>query len=195
MVERDLTNPQHLWAYLSSWRIPITLWGSGSSKTFEHLRREILLGEAVLVEDGNVLVRELRLVRIAVFHNTNEGKTLQLCEEKQVFKNGRVRTRGFKHIGEKMKSCEQASFAARRALSEELGIVDDVVLTDHSVSKLPQEDSKSYPGLPTRIVAESFVTFIPEHLYKPEGYKEEQEDKTTYFVWQEVIKDVATPPQ
>lgn len=188
---RDIKNPQHLWAYLRSFYIPTTTWGEGSAKTFDHLHREILAGEAFLVEDGNILVREIRLVKVAVFYNTKDGKTLQLYEEKQVFKNGRVRTRGFKHIGEKMKPGEHSSVTAFRALAEELGIVEEVTLLDHKTSTPPPEPSKSYPGLMTRIVEESFTVSMPQHLYKPEGYKEEQKDKTTYFVWQEV----ASPPQ
>ncbi len=188
---RDLKNPMHLYAYLRSFDVPTTTWGRGSAKTFDHLHREIMAGEAFLVEDGKILVREIRLVKVAVFYNTRDGKVLQLCEEKQVFKNGRVRIRGFKYIGEKMKPGEHSGLAALRAIAEELGVVEGITLLDHKTSSPSPEFSKSYPGLMTRIVEESFTVFMPHNLYKPEGYKEEQEDKTTYFVWQEV----ETPPQ
>lgn len=55
-MERDLKNPQHLWAYLRSFNIRTTLWPSKGSNSFSDLRKKLDSGAFVLEERGETLV-------------------------------------------------------------------------------------------------------------------------------------------
>jgi hypothetical protein len=190
-----LRNQDGLEAFLQSSGIPTSTWGRGGTKTVEHLFAELESGEMTMELRDGVLTRVIAVACVTVYYNQdtfpNAKGTLRLCEEKQVFKDGQPpRVRGFGRIAEKVRPGELAIDAARRALAEELGIEEEIVLTKSSDTEIfPPEMSKSYPGLTTVRIEETFMTFLPAHLYKPEGYVEEQQDKTTYFVWKLVFPD------
>ena len=80
--------------YLKEFNIPIDTYGTGKFKTVGHLFNEIKEGETVLTEKDGKLTRKVYFVGARIiFKDKDSGKWLHLYEEKQVFKDGRVRRR------------------------------------------------------------------------------------------------------
>ncbi len=163
--------------------IPLGEWGVGEAKTLSHLLSETQSGEAAVFEEDGGLIRSTQVAALLVYCADGNHVSV-LREDRQVFKDGREKRRSLEtSIGEKVKPGETPMEAAYRALREELKITDRLELvTKPSVVKGPVP-SQSFPGLMTRHVIHVFEVFLPKHLYKPEGYVEEQEDKTNYYVW------------
>jgi len=182
-------NKTEILELLRKHKIDLSKWGVSEAKTLKHLVKEIVSGESQIIsqKDGTLL-RCTTGASVLVYY-ADGNRILKLKEEKQVFKGGRERVRtldtplGYSSVGEKMKIGEQPIEAARRAISEELCIKDDVSLV-HKINFVKgPTPSTSYPGLMTKHVLDIYELFLPTHLYKPEGYMEEQEDKTNYFIW------------
>ncbi len=165
--------------------IPIDSWGTGIAKTVDHLLKEINAGESELLKKDGALLRAAVGSTIRVYYR-NEAVLFHLKEEKQVFKNGRVKKRelaGDMSIGEKLKPGEIPAVGAWRALAEELGITEKLPLIPlPDIIKCPVK-SVSFPGLLSLYTIHAFEVFLPEKWYRPEGYVEKQSDKTSYFVW------------
>ncbi len=172
---------------LKTFHVPLELWGKGEAKTLDHLLAEVNSGEAALVNEETTLVRLVFGAVLNVYHTADGAEIWRLKEQKQVFRDGRERVRDLNtSIGEKIKTDEEPEAAARRALAEELGIREEVLLLpSDQVTKGPLP-SPSFPGLKTKYVMYVFEVFLPAHLYKPEGYVEEQADKTNYYIWEKV---------
>lgn len=167
---------------LTQHRVPVEIWGKGGAKTIQHLQAEVDAGETTLVADNETLLRQVGVAFIDVFYTRGEQK-LKLKEEKQVFRDGRTRPRQLEgSVAEKLSRGEQPIEAARRALREELKISDAFDIQGKG-SKTELKDSPSYPGLLTKFEKHYFETELNDHQYKPEGYIENQDDKTTYFTW------------
>lgn len=167
-------------------RLPLEKWCIGKAKTVDHLLEEINGGETELIVVGDKLLRTVRVVALTVTYHDDQNK-LVLVEEKQVFRNGRERIRNLESsLGEKMTVGELPEQAARRALAEELQITGDeneFTFDFMGENFKGPEESPSYPGLNTRYQFFAFSVDLPPRMFKPEGYIEEQDDKTTYFVW------------
>lgn len=170
--------------FLISNGIPVEEWGKGAAKTVAHLYKEILDKETVLSYIDGKLNRSIEFVSAQIFYDSPSG-VLKLIEEKQVFKDGRVRSRHLESsVSEKMKSGEDPEESVIRGIEEELkiaisrdqlkksGIIDEV------------EESNSYPGLLTRYNGYKYKIELRTHQYRPEGYIEHQRDKSTYFKWE-----------
>lgn len=152
-------------------------WGKGSAKTLEHLAEEVLKGECRI----NGVFRETQTIALDVFH----GKE-RLRELRQEFRDGRVRVRSlpFGSVGEKLKPKEFPIVGLWRALPEELHMEYDYKIRLKYRATVPMlKYSSSYPGLISKNLQTRFTVKLPPHLYKPEGYIEEQDDKITYFDW------------
>jgi len=190
MIEKFITKQQlsaqtlEITKRLSSHGVPLDSWGSGKAKTIGHLAKEILEGETVLVDKNGEIIRRVELVHVDVRYTSN-GTELQLVEDRQEFKDGRVRRRGLTGISEKMKPEENPVVSAKRALMEELGVNDQANLESLGTQEKTQ-NSPSYPGLTTEYLRHEMRTIMPNSAFKPEGYVENQSDKSTYFVWKEV---------
>lgn len=169
--------------------IDVSSWGTGEYKTFEHLLNEIESQETKLSIDVNgELVRTIEVVGAAIYYISNDGKKYYLKEEKQIFIDGRERRRPMtkgRSVFEKMKPNEIPKEAIIRGIREELGIKGDIDLrqTD-TYNKI--ENSESYPGLRTKSTLYMFDSLLNQEQYNPDGYIEEQSDKTTYFTWLEI---------
>ena len=171
--------------------IPFENWGKGSAKTLEHLVREVLAGETTLEEGpAGELVRQVAVACVDVYYHDPSGGSWKLREEKQVFKDGRVRRRALaESIAEKLKAGEIPNQdLVTRALEEELGIEGEVPSVAKGAREVTQ-DSPSYPGLKMKLVQHRFETELSEPQYRPEGYVEHQADKDNYFVWERVEAD------
>lgn len=167
--------------------IDVSRWGWGEAKTLEHLQKEIENGETILVigEKGELL-RMVVVCGADIYYVSPDGKRYRLKEEKQVFKDGRERKRDLgQAVSEKMKPDEDPRDAMIRGIREELGIQGDISLvqtgTDEQLLSSP-----SYPGLQSQYIRHKFEAILDKSQFRPEGYKEEQKDKTTYFIWEEV---------
>lgn len=173
---------------LENYGIDISQWGTGQTKTIEHLLKEIEEGETILVigKEGKLL-RKVIAGGADIYYVDSNKKRYRLKEEKQVFKDGRERQRDYldQSVSEKMKPSENPKEAMIRGIKEELGIEGEIVLT-----KTDAEEqilvSPSYPGLQSQYVRHKFEAILNDAQFKPEGYIEEQADKTTYFIWEEI---------
>jgi hypothetical protein len=72
-----------------------------------------------------------------------------------------------------------------RGIHEELGLLGDINL-EQTDTCYELEDSDSYPGLRTDSILHMFESILTKEQFNPEGYIEEQSDKTTYFTWVEI---------
>lgn len=172
---------------LESAGIDVSKWGKGQAKTLEHLQKEIENGETVLVtgEQGELL-RKVVVGGADIYYVSPDGKKYRLKEDKQVFKDGRERKRDFgQAISEKMKPDENPKDAIVRGVREELGIEGAIALTEIGVDE-QLLSSPSYPGLQSQYIRHKFEVTLNGSQFNPNGYVEEQEDKSTYFVWEEV---------
>lgn len=162
-------------------------WGTGQTKTLAHLQKEIESGETVLVvkENGKIL-RRVVVGGADIHYISPDGKKYRLKEEKQVFRDGRERRRDLGNaVSEKMKPDENPKEAMARGIAEELGIEGGVSLTETGTDEHFIE-SPSYPGLQSQYVTYKFQVTLNDQQFNPDGYVENQSDKSTYFVWEEV---------
>lgn len=167
--------------------ININDWGIGQAKTLEHLQKEIDEGEATLItnENGEIL-RSIVVGGADVYYTSPENKTYRLKEEKQVFKDGRERSRDLEvALSEKMKPGEEPETAMIRGIKEELGILGDIQITELG-SETEIKPSQSYPGLRTQYKKYMYKVLLTQSQFNPIGYIEEQLDKNTYFIWEEI---------
>jgi len=169
--------------------VPLDEWGKGEAKTLDHLIGEIVERVTVMVfdEEKSVWMRELEGIEIVVFYDHPDKGVLLLKEDRQVFSDGRIRKRGFSWVSEKVEENEEVDIAAIRGLKEELELSPPFKRGPiKKGKKLVEEDSRSYPGLPTKYDMDCFEVWLTPEQFNPEGYVEEQEDKTTFFVWEEM---------
>lgn len=172
---------------LKKYNVPFEKWGTGESKTIEHLLSELSSGESELIEKQGNLVRKSFGAAVNVYYKNREGKVFKLKEAKQVFRDGREKIRDLgTSIGEKIKPGESALSAAQRALSEELGIDEKLELKQASPIIKGPVSSQSFPGLQSEYFINVFEFFLPDNLYNPDGYTERQADKESIFIWEQI---------
>jgi hypothetical protein len=169
---------------LKEYSIPVEEWGTGEAKNVEHLLDEIR-GEECNVEDrGGYLIRSIEFVGVRIYHKDKDNVTWVLKEDKQEFKDGRVRRRNMpSSVSEKMKFGEDSLISAIRGIKEELGIN----VEGHQLIKMRDlfynRGSQSYPGLRTRYKGHQFTCFFNDDQFDENGYIEVQKDKSTFFKW------------
>ena len=179
---------QSLIDLLNKYNVPIVTWGQGGSKSIEHLLDEINSGESKLEENENGLLRSVTGIAVNVFYEFDDG-ILKLVEEKQVFHDGRSRVRELDNsVGEKVRPGESPIIAAKRALAEELEIVEKLEFINYRFEEMaPIKSLKgSYPGLNTKRRFHFFDVYLTESCFQKEGYVEIQSDKKTFFVWRRI---------
>jgi len=167
--------------------IDTSSWGTGQAKTLVHLQKEIESGETVLItgETGELL-RKVVVGGADIYYQSSDGKEYRLKEDRQVFKDGRERRRDLgQAVSEKMKPNEDPKDAMIRGIQEELGISGEIALTETGTD-VQQVISPSYPGLDSKYIRHKFQTTLTDEQFNPDGYVEEQSDKSTYFIWEEV---------
>ena len=189
---------------LTRYQIPVERWvlGQNGAKTINHLTKELLSGESILVEevleDGRrILKRCLRVVSAEIYYVDAAGISYHLVEDRQEFKNGNPpkRRSNVGSMSEKMKPNEEhPNLALVRGMQEELQInlSESQYYPDQARSKKEYKYSDAYPGLLSEYSIFKYNVRLNQDQYQPAGYQEEQKDKTTYFVWERVdaIPDV-----
>ena len=171
--------------YLIQYGIPTNEWGTGYAKTLNHLLSEINSGECSIVEEDGKLIREIEFVMAEIFYE-KEGKIFKLIEDRQIFSDGRIRTRKKESsVSEKMIIGEDPLKSLIRGIEEELRVYIKESQIESSGTEEKKEESQSFPGLMTKYKGHKFICFFEESQYNPEGYLEIQKDKKTYFVWEE----------
>lgn len=169
---------------LKEYSVPIEEWGTGEAKNVEHLLDEIR-GEECNVEDrGGYLIRSIEFVGIRIYHKDKDNVTWVLKEDKQEFKDGRVRRRNMpSSVSEKMKFGEDPLISSIRGIKEELG----VAVEGHQLIKMKDLSynggSQSYPGLRTKYKGYQFTCLFNNDQFDENGYIEVQKDKSTFFKW------------
>ncbi len=139
---RNIATLDALKALLRARRVDISLWGTGSAKTVESLWEEIATGEIELKD------KPFRRVLTGVVQVIIRRGDRVLIEAEQVFHDGRRRARNIPPA-EKMLPGENYMDAARRCVTEELGLSPDRVeiLPETHTSSQEMRTSWSYPGL------------------------------------------------
>lgn len=173
--------------------IDIGNWGKNATRSVLDLTLEIVAKESKLSSGKDrKLQREINIVAVDVRYEDSEtGLEYRLVEERQEFKDGTKRTRDISFsLAEKLKLTGKGIMTGvKRACVEELSIFDiqnsQITLGDKTVST---GFSRGYPGLETKYVAHSARVNLARKQFRPNGYIEEQPDKTTYFRWEIVVK-------
>lgn len=175
---------------LESAGVDMATWGIGQAKTLAHLRKEIESGETILVaNEAGGLLRKVVVGGADIFYKSPEGKRYRLKEDRQIFKDGRERRRNLgQAVSEKIKPGEDPEVAMIRGIQEELGIGSEI-----TIIKIGAEeriiDSPSYPGLQSQYILHKFQAVLTKRQFNPAGYVEDQSDKSTYFMWEEIKED------
>ncbi|MEI7810048.1 MAG: hypothetical protein WCI41_00625 [bacterium] len=171
---------------LEKFGVDFSKWGTMSSKTIEQLQKEIDKNEISLEEENGEIFRVFSLVAGDVYYVSPTGEKLKLREEKQIFNDGRERRRVYNEaVNEKMVFGESPQKAMLRGIKEELGIDDDLILSEINNEENVNE-SQSYPGIKSKKTIYKFEIFLNDKQFKKEGYVEKQSDKNTYFIWDKV---------
>lgn len=180
-------------AILEKVGLPLDTWGVGPTKTFEDLWEELRLGEAWLDIPGEEnrdqygeVIRVTHVLAINVFCEV-EGKVWRLCEEKQVFKDGRGERRRelISSLAEKIRKDEDQEDAVVRALQEELGVLHTPRNVMYDGSDEMWKRTQTYPGLSSQLLLEKYTVLLHPDDFQPDGYVEDQVEKQTFFIWEE----------
>jgi hypothetical protein len=170
-------------ALLIRYKVSLTEWGKGNTKTLRHLLDEIHLEESSLIICNGKIKRLVSAIGVNVFYQNN-GITYKLHEDKQVFFDGRTRKRNMKHsVSEKMVPDENPTITTIRGIKEELGVKINwyELVSTGEESKI--RESISYPNLQSEYVIFEYKTRFSEEHFNKDGYIEIQKDKKTYFKW------------
>ena len=171
---------------LIEYSIPVNEWGTGYAKTIEHLFDEIQNEECIIREIDGYLVRSIEYVGVRILYKDENGITWLLKEDRQEFKDGRVRRRDMpSSVSEKMKFGEDSTISAIRGIKEELGIDIDITQLIKQRPHFYDGGSQSYPGLKSKYKGNHFTCYLTEYQFNPDGYIERQKDKSTFFIWKE----------
>lgn len=181
-----INSEEDLISKLKEYNIPYENWGSGEAKTVSNLLDELKNDECSIIDENGKLMRSIEFVGVRVFYTEN-GTKYYLKEDRQVFKDGRIRRRRIRSsIGEKMSFGEDPRIASLRGMKEELGVeIDDSQLIEQKDINY-SNTSQSYPGIESKYIGHIFSCELRKDQYRPEGYVENQKDKSTYFVWEKV---------
>jgi hypothetical protein len=171
---------------LVKYSIPIQHWGTGQAKTTTHLLDELDNDECIIKDEGGYLVRYVEFVGIRILYKDENGVTWLLKEDRQEFKDGRVRRRDIQSsVSEKMKAGENPNISAVRGIEEELGIEVGISQLKKLRPLYYDGGSQSYPGLKSKYVGHHFTCYLTPEQFMENGYVEIQKDKSTFFKWVE----------
>lgn len=170
---------------LKEYNIPLEKWGTGGFKTVEHLWGEIEDEECTLTEKDGQLNRDVDFVGTRIIYK-KDGKNYRLWEDRAEFKDGRIRIRPIPHsMAEKFKHGEDPVPALIRGMEEELGIkLNKNQFAFYNKDRF--ENNGDYPGIRSYHNGYYYFIVLNDEQFNPDGYIENQKDKTIYFVWREL---------
>lgn len=142
----SFSSARDLEVWLTQRGLPMDLWGRAGAKRVEDLHTELQNGDSTLLDEPPR--RYVAFIQLLI-----EANGLYLYEARQILASGAVRERATLPA-EKLKPGESWVDAARRCLSEELGLGPGAVYEVVRVDPYRQEEaeSPSYPGLQTAYV-------------------------------------------
>lgn len=182
----DIRDEQALRALLESRGFDTSIWGEGATKSVADLWHELDEGESEILTAGAELIRRTHVAAVDVTATLSSGKTYHLIEQKQVYKGGQERHRNLiTSLAEKIKPTEDTEGAVRRAVAEELGILT-VKHIDLRGEQAMNKPSATFNGMSTELLLRLAHVEIHEADFKPEGYVEEQAEKSVHFAWEPV---------
>ncbi len=157
-----------------------------NAKTVADLLEEIQRGESTITVEMGRLIRTVRTIGLNIHYEHLDGRWQSLVEARRVYADGHTEQRTLStSIGEKITSGESTGHTATRAIKEELGI--DFSFTEKNYTILPmavsEGKSASYPGLTTRYCIIRVEIIFDASQYRPNGYTEVKDGRTTYFEW------------
>ena len=142
----DISTIAELKAWLQAHEIDFEAWGANATTSVANLWAEINTGEARM--EANPPRRLVEVARVLIRRDDQI-----LIEVGQEFVNGQTRQRN-SPPSEKMRPQETYVAAARRCLTEELGLSPEsiTIFKERYQRKVREKESESYPGLMTRYV-------------------------------------------
>ncbi len=167
--------------------INISQYGKCAAKTVKDLLKEIQDKEIILINDKNGnLLRKVRVGSIDIFYTNLKEEKFFLREEKQVFKDGRERRRNLPgSVSGKIRTNEDPKESVIREIQEELGIPTRLNVFEEE-KRIEKVQSPSYPGLTSEYLIHKFSANIEDYDFNPEGYIENGDKLTTFFVWKKI---------
>lgn len=162
--------------------LPLGLYGKGKAKEFDDLLKEIESGDCQILWEENKPIRVVEVISIEVFSHCGQ----ELVEDRQQFKDGRIRRREMKGISEKKLLDESPIEGAYRAMLEELNLKSRDFVLSFAGEAEEKVESPSYPGLFSYYKIFRFRADISQSAYCPTGYQEAGDKKTTYFIWKKI---------
>lgn len=180
----DIRDEQALKDLLESRGFDTSRWGDGATKSVADLWHELDEGESEIISAGGELIRRTQVAAVDVTARLSNGQLQHLIEQKQVYKGGWERRRNLiTSLAEKIKPNENTEAAVRRAIAEELGILT-VKHIDLRGEQVMDKPSATFNGMSTELQLRLAHVEIHEADFKPEGYIEEQAEKSVHFVWE-----------
>lgn len=171
-----------LLTWLRAQGVDLRIWGQGQAKTAEHLWHEVKRGETKLL--ANPARRLVESVMVIVRH----GEMI-LIETEQKMSDGRSRHR-YWPPSEKMQTGENYLDAARRGLSEELGMLAEQITFHYDSYHVIEtvRESVSYPSLLAQYqmhVIEAEIHDLPAQRFTTDESSSSQCGckKTHYWDW------------
>jgi len=179
----EFNNYNDLLKLLNKYNVPVQEYGTKGFKTIGHLYNEIKEGETKLSEENGELIRKVSFVGVRVLYK--KGDTwLRLYEEKQIFKDGRIRERKGMPFSaaEKFKEGEDPKKVIIRGMKEEL----DIEISSNQFTfynKMVLENNDDFPGIRSFHTGYEFLIVLNDDQFEEDGYIEKQTDKDVYFKW------------
>ncbi len=166
--------------------VDFSMWGiSSHSRPVESLFEELRNDESSLIVHASQLLREVPVVYVSVYY-----RDTVLIEDRVEWKDGRSAERRAlrESIACKRSFGEDPKLAGMRIIKDQLGIAvaPSRLCYQHAQQEAPEDCSKSFPGLMTRLIETYFYVKLHSDEWNPDGYRKERKDRTVFFVWKPI---------
>ena len=173
---------EDLTTFLKGYGIDTDAYGKNEAKSLNALLGELEKGESQLFDQDGKLVRRVSSLALDIYVTAPDGTRLKLYEDRQEFRDGRMRRRELdSSLGEKLEPGEEPQATIARALEEEIGVTS-FTQTSGINSYSNSIYSPSYPG-----ILGDYTTFRASVEIDPDQYQEEyveeQKEKVNVMLW------------
>ena len=170
--------------------LPLTKYGTGLARSFEHLIKEIELGESNILFDNQG--RPLRQINVSLINVTYLNK--KLVETKQITSQGVINNRRYEYVSEKAFQDEPALVCAVRGLREELDLIISPERLVYREERQEERMGPSYPGLKTRYNFSEYSLTLKKEEYQFCYVEVNEDDTTSIFRWKENPSRILSSP-